>query len=264
MLFSNQPTIHNHILEMYASAWIGLIAPDNDGEQQTVFYNHILQGYIANIDPGLGLASSFGVKGVQHASRPSSSRLLLLLWADVDCPPDGLVHGDVLVEDVFYFAWALIAWVGLHINALERFLENWISECYISDAVVLGVWRHTSDGEPNAQPNRNIFHQHILSAVVFVSYVRGLGDNNIVVVLHRYIPNMVVYAWRIDAVGVERESWQHIAKCEPFGELELGSCIDFDVEVVDFKIGGICEPHMETGWILEHKIMNFELGWALD
>jgi len=89
------PAAHFHILEVDASAGIGLIAADNARGQHRAISVHIAQGYVFHINQGLGLT---GYKRVEEAAWVAiATRLVLLLWTDIDRPPDRTVDGQVLI-----------------------------------------------------------------------------------------------------------------------------------------------------------------------
>lgn len=65
---------------------------------------NMLKGNIIDSNKGLGSALSFGIIRIQHTARPITIGLFHLLWSDINCPPDGSIHGEVLVQDVFYLS----------------------------------------------------------------------------------------------------------------------------------------------------------------
>ncbi len=56
---------------------------------------------IFHSDKRLGCACRITTfKGIEHATWATTAGLLLLLWSDVDVPPDGVVDHDIGVGDV--------------------------------------------------------------------------------------------------------------------------------------------------------------------
>ena len=93
-----------------------------------------------HIDERLCLA---GHEWVQEAARVVVfARLVLLLWTNVDRPPDWSEDLQVLVEDICDLTAGAgkhrfrISWVRLHVDSLERMVELGVAECDVVDAVV--------------------------------------------------------------------------------------------------------------------------------
>jgi len=93
------PATDMHILEVDASAGIGLVAPNNSWGQESSMRSDISQGDVSHGDQRLSLTTIF-VKRVDHAAGAVTTGLLLLLGTYVDVPPDGKVDLDVLVENI--------------------------------------------------------------------------------------------------------------------------------------------------------------------
>ena len=62
---------------------------------------HIAEGDVGHRNKRLSLASSIRIK---HAAITVAIRLLLLLWADVDAPPDRFVDLNVVIDYVRDFS----------------------------------------------------------------------------------------------------------------------------------------------------------------
>ena len=89
-----------NIIESYVLASVCLVAPDNARWERTTDRHDVLQSNVANINQSVRLA---GLERVSETAGASAIGLLLLLWADVDAPPDWVVHVKVLVPDVADF-----------------------------------------------------------------------------------------------------------------------------------------------------------------
>ena len=109
----------------------------------------------------------------------------------------------VLVDDVFYLTAATVTRVGLDVNTFERFLEICVSERNIPNTVMLCIRRHTANRQPNPKSNRNILNQHMLSTVTGCPAMTWFWDDDIIVILDCYVPDMEILACWVDAVCVE-------------------------------------------------------------
>ena len=97
ILFIYCPALGLHVLKDNVLAWVCLVASEDEREEKTVSYSNVLQLYISNIDSRLSLAGLFGIIRIEHASWSSFIRLLLLLGAQIDSPPNWLMHRDILI-----------------------------------------------------------------------------------------------------------------------------------------------------------------------
>ena len=67
--------------------------------------NEVSQRDALNSDQGLSCACRIAAcERIEHASGTSTTRLFLLLRADVDVPPNRVVDGDVLISDIRDFS----------------------------------------------------------------------------------------------------------------------------------------------------------------
>jgi len=142
---ANQPASCLNIFEGNVFAGVGFITSHDDGEKETISDLNVFELYVANVDSGLGLASSPRIKRIEHTTRASSVGLLLLLRTKVDCPPNRLMHRYVFVKDILNDSGTIIARICLNVYTFEWFLKKRVSEGDISDTVYLRSWRHTSN-----------------------------------------------------------------------------------------------------------------------
>jgi hypothetical protein len=217
---------------------------------------------VGDVDSGLSFALALWVKGIEHTSRSSPIGLLLLLRAEIYCPPDGLVHGDVLVEDVVDDAIAVGARVRLEVDALEGLLHHCVAEGDIANAVDLGVWRDGADREAHSQPNGNVLNQHVLSAVdvPVAVVVGGLRHDYVIIVLAGDVVDMEVPAVGVDAVSVEGEQRDCADEVEPSEDVELRSGVDLDVDVVDGHVDRLVDLYVEAGRVLYCEVVDAQIG----
>ena len=166
--------------------------------------------------------------------------------------------------DILDLPAACVAWVRFNVYGLKRFLKVGIPEGYIPDAVMLGVGGHASDREPDTQSNGDVFNQHMFSAVTNCATMAGLGDYDVVIVLHCEIPNVEMLAGWVDSIGVEGKEWDCTLCTEFFGQVELRSCIYLNVQVIDVEVEATHDPHVEHWRVLQCKIMDFEIVAPLD
>jgi len=91
------PALGIYVLEDHVGANVRLVAAHDTRRQDATIRLHIAQCDVMNIDERLGLA---GNQRVKHAARATATRLMLLLWANVNGPPDRTVDHDVVVKDI--------------------------------------------------------------------------------------------------------------------------------------------------------------------
>ena len=81
VFLADQPTASLHVVELNVLAGIGLIAAEDNGEEQAAPDGNVFEFDVGDVDPRLGLAGSFWIEGIQHAAWPSFIGLFLLLRA---------------------------------------------------------------------------------------------------------------------------------------------------------------------------------------
>merc|ERR1712032_119397 len=85
------------ILPDKASTLIGFIATNDTWWEDSIVDSNGVKGDVVHVDQGLCLTAT---DWIEHAAWSFTSRLLHLLRADVNTPPDWVVHFDVLVDNV--------------------------------------------------------------------------------------------------------------------------------------------------------------------
>jgi hypothetical protein len=97
-ILRSEPSSHIHVCEFKASAGVSRIASDNTRREDAPVDVYITHGYIPHSDSRVHVAVS--VEGVQHAPGAATVRLLLLLSAYVNAPPEGIFHFQTIVYNI--------------------------------------------------------------------------------------------------------------------------------------------------------------------
>lgn len=100
----------------------------------------------------------------------------------------------------------------------------------------MGVGWYTPDAHAHAEYNCGVLHEHVLSAGYFIYRGAWFWYYHIVVVLDGQVVDMHAGTMRVDSVGIEGEERDGSLEGEFFQEVDLGSGVDFDVEVVELCI----------------------------
>lgn len=187
------PLVSSYVLKVKVLTRIGLVAPDNDGEEETVVYHHILEGDVPESYSWLCGTGPFRIEWEQHTSWSISVRLLHLLRTNVNGPPVRSLHCDVFVPDVLNYPVPDVSWISLDINTFPGPFHIYVSESYVPDAVCILVRRHTSNGDSYSENHCDVLHQHVVSAVsVKIAPVTRFGNNDIIPILNCHVVNMEV------------------------------------------------------------------------
>lgn len=256
LLLPNPPPIRRHIIKLKIPARIRNITSDCDGIEEAVVDAHIREGDVLEGDEGLGAAGSSRIEWVDHAAGAFAIGLEHLLWADVDGPPDGGYHGDVLVVDGGDQSAANVPWVGLDIYAFKRILHLHIPKRDIPNTPETLRRRHRPNRHANAQPHRNILHQKVLRTIaVDVGFAAGFGDDDIIPILDGEVVDVHIRTMRINSISIEWKHRDDAFEGEMPEEVDLGSCIYFYVETMNHGFGAIIHVEVELWGILQYQIM---------
>ena len=78
--------------------FVRFVTADQSWREKCIIHSDVVQSDVVHVDARLRLTTSEWVK---HAPRSiMATWLLLLLWANVDAPPDGLMNLYVAIGDV--------------------------------------------------------------------------------------------------------------------------------------------------------------------
>lgn len=176
------PLIRNHIVKVDLSAWVGDIASYGVRIKETLMDLDVIKCDVFEGYPWLGLTCAFFIEGVEHASWAIAIWFLHLLRADVDGPPNGSIHCEVLIVDVLDQTSPFVSRVGLHVDALQWSDHSYVSEGDVFDAVTITLRRNAAHSHPNTKNNRAIFNQEVSGAILRTF---GFGNDHIVPVLNR-------------------------------------------------------------------------------
>lgn len=192
------------VFEIDISARVGLVAADDTWRKNAIGRDHVAQGDVLHSNKSLSLALL--EDWVEHAPWTVSIRLFLLLRTDVDTPPDRHVYLKIFVKNVCYLSVSNVTWVGLDIHSLEWLLKINISEGYISNAGMLNVRRHRSNGHTDTPVHNSIFNSNICSAVSdLVSLIGRLDSYSIVKVCDGQVLHVDVATTRVNTISIQRE-----------------------------------------------------------
>ena len=175
------PGLDVDIIEGEISAWVSLITSDNSWRKDTAFDLNVLKGDISHGDSWLG--GAWSSKWVDHASWASTSWLFLLLWTDVDSPPNWVRNGEVFVFNISDDSISFISWVGLHINGFEWMFHDNIFEVNRLDAGVICAWGYRADGHTHREVDHRVEDCDILCAGgELICFVGRFDSNSIIIV----------------------------------------------------------------------------------
>jgi len=136
--------VNVNIFKYEILARISGVASDDTGWQHVVVSGDVPQSNVRYGNLGVGWAL-FNYRVEEGASRVTTSIwLMLLLWTNVDRPPDWLVDNDVFVCDSRDNTITNAAWVRLDIDTFQGHFHKDISECYIlNTSVPLTRWHRS-------------------------------------------------------------------------------------------------------------------------
>ena len=179
------PRRHVDALEVDVRARVGLVAANDTSWQNSARRLQISQSDVSDVDPRLRWAA---LQRVKHTAWATAIWLLLLLWADVDAPPNRVVHADTIVRDVRDNTVSHLTWVGLDIDCFQRILEVNVLKSDVLYARIVLVRRNGADRHANAKDLRRVADVDILGAVVFGDIaafrVARLGHYGIIICLN--------------------------------------------------------------------------------
>ena len=155
-----------NVIEFKTSARVCFIASDDTRWQKCVVDIDVAKCKVCEGDQSTRFTR---LQWVKHAARPVSRvRLLLLLKADVDTPPDRFMDLQILVKDIrnltagsrpHCFSMTRIV---LNIDSLEGVVERVIRECDITNAIVSIMWDDGANSHSDTEPDVAIAHDNIL------------------------------------------------------------------------------------------------------
>lgn len=241
------PLIRDHFVEVDFRARVGDIASDCVRVEEALVDLDVFKRYVLESHPWLCRAGALFVEGIQHASGPVSVGFLHLLRADVDGPPNGSVHREVLVVNVLDEPSSLISRIGLHVNSLQRPDHPHVSEGDIPDAVAVALRRHAANSHANPQHNRAILNKEVPGAILRAF---GLGNHHVIPVLHGEVVEVKASSRGVDAISIEGEHDDRAFKREPLEEVDLCSRVDLNVDVVEEAVVAMVQFHVELGGVL--------------
>jgi len=116
------------------------------------------------VDCDKGVCRAVFIKWIDHAATwAATAWLKLLLWTDVNTPPNWIMNFDVLIKDICDFSALIvpilwISWVSLDVNCFEWIMEFDVSISDSIDAVVLGMWGNSANCHSSTEINFDVFN----------------------------------------------------------------------------------------------------------
>lgn len=136
------PSMVLNIFKNKTIAWVCFIASyDTWPKNATVGFN-VAKSDVVHADSSYRFTWT---KWIKHAAESSFvvTRLMLLLWTDVDIPPNRIMNLDVLIDNISNLASftrseynVLACWVGLNVNCFEWHVESNVLEGNVSHASI--------------------------------------------------------------------------------------------------------------------------------
>lgn len=274
----------NNIVEDHAGARVGLVASQDACWKKASMRLDIVQRNVLNRDQRLCV--TIWVKWVNHAAWTATVWLLLLLWPNVNVPPDRIRDLEVLVSDVRNFsarAWkhgGRVSRVRLDVDRFEWVVVSYFGEGDVPDTVVVVRWTDRANAHANAKPNLDVPNDNILRALGDqASLVAWLHHNCIVKVSDLHILNENVLSVQVDSVGVERESrqsWQtqlmaskilfnvlreavYWRLAEELAKLCLSPNVTVDFKVMDMSVLHVFDLKMEFRGVIHVHSSPFDV-----
>ena len=254
------------VLEGDTGAGVRRVAPDDARREHVAILLDVSERDIAHLDKWLRFA---GDQGVEHASGAvSTTWLLLLLWADVDGPPDGVVDLNVVVEDICDLTTGAgehrsgRSRIRLDVDSLDRVVELMVEELDVANADVVVVCRDRADCQTNTIVDITVPHNDILRALGILTLLGGAFDGDSVVEVGDVEAlNQNVSAGRVYSVSVQREPGKgdvpvtlrvlFAAVKEQLAKLELALVVRVNLEVVGVKTVQVLNRDVEFGRVDE-------------
>lgn len=115
-LLPDVPFISPYVNEVDMLAWVRYVAPYCDRVEQAVFNVDILKRNVTEGDSWLSCAGALLVERIEHAAGTISIWLLHLLRPNIDSPPEGSDHGEVIIVDVFNQTSPLVSGIRFNID----------------------------------------------------------------------------------------------------------------------------------------------------
>lgn len=91
------PSFNIDIVKNKSMARVGFVASDDTWCQNHIFSLNVSESNISNRDSWLGFA---WFEWIDHTSWSSSTWLFLLLWSDINVPPNRFVNDKIFIQDV--------------------------------------------------------------------------------------------------------------------------------------------------------------------
>lgn len=157
-------------------------------------------------------------EGVYHATESllMISRLMLLLWADVNIPPNWVVDLDVFVQNVCNDSTfpgcndcvSVSTRILLDVDCFEGAVESHICERDVFDAGEVRSGGNCANCHPNSINNLNVSHHNIFSALSdSTSVVHRLNSYSVIEIGNLDAFNQEVLSRRVNTISVKWESW---------------------------------------------------------
>ena len=202
----NKPSFHLNVFKSEVSARVSLVASNDTWCQDSTLGDNVSESDISYGDSRFGFAIL--EDGVKHAAWTTTIGLLLLLGSDINSPPDGVLDGQVLIQDILDDTRSSFTWVSLNIDSLEGVSEDNVSEGNISNASNVIMRRYSTDGHTNSVDHGAVFNSDVFSALCDLIFtIAGLNSNGIIEASDCHISDDDVGSCGINTISIKRESW---------------------------------------------------------
>lgn len=207
------PAVSIDVVEHNSSAWVVFVAQNDARGKDSVVNLNVVQSDILDGDKLVRGAWCERIKQASGVVRRAG--LVLLLRSNIDCPPDGVVDLEVVIEDVRDFTAGAgkhrigLAWVILNIDSLERMVTLDVEELDIAHAAIICMGDNRADSHTNTEPYVTVANYDVLRALgILVSRIQGFDGDGVIIVGDVNALNQNVLSCRVNSIGVQSVGWE--------------------------------------------------------
>ena len=209
------PAVSIDVVEDNARAWVVFVAENDARGKNSVVNLNVVQSDILD---GNQLVRGAWCERVKQASGVvRRAGLVLLLRSNIDCPPDGIVDLEVVIEDVRDFTARAgehrigLAWIVLNIDRLERMVTLDVEELDVTHATIICMRDNRADSHTDTEPNVTVANNDVLRALgVDVLGIQGFDGDSVIIVGDVNALNQNILSCRVDSIGVQSVGWEHL------------------------------------------------------
>ena len=163
------PTVSIDVVEDNARAWVVFVAENDARGKNSVVNLNVVQSDI--LDGNQLVRGAWRERVKQASGVVGRAGLVLLLRSNIDCPPDGIVDLEVVIEDVRDFTARAgehrigLAWVVLNIDRLEGMVTLDVEELDVTHATIICMRDNRADSHTDTEPNVTVANNDVLRAL---------------------------------------------------------------------------------------------------